>query len=889
MSTIQKPFTLSVSKCRGNQYNTSYPNVVTISSIEDLKAAAQFDHIGAVMENNNRRKVEDIADAHFLWTDVYTMDCDNDHSDNPEDWKAPADLQAVFPGVQFYVSYSKSHMKEKNGKAARPKWHVFFPLSERNTDRTDTRRRKRQLHKLFPYFDGNALNALRVLTGVENPHDPEFYPGDKCIDEVLPPLEEIVPIQTKGRTSFAPSGTYERDFFLEALDRIPCCELSRENWISVGMAIKRRGYDFHYFDEWSATDPRRYDARQCEKDWNSFTETGAITSWTVFRIAADYGYHMPTKEELSAEGKAKARKAYEREFEDSMTALLEAEPPLTRKELDAVNDFADEDQELPTVDPETGEIIEDMETDPAWESLLRMKYPLIPDDYSDAGQADLFSYVFRNVMRYCAANGGWMVYDGKVWNRDPEGAQVMRLSKMLSKMQLDESEKMLEDAEKELLEAADACGVELSTKQLAKGNIDVTMLAQKALLEECLSDPDKMQKQAIAFYQAWNYNVFAEKRRAFKAIKETPTSDRAELNIDITAFDADPFTLNTPAGEIDLRTGKLRRHRPESYCSRITSASPGTDGAEEWEAFINKIMAGDPDMIHYLQLTAGQRLIGRVDTECLEIHVSSGGTGKSSYNNSMLDVVGSYGSTIDTSVLMSDDKSNNNVLMELMSLRGVRYVLAAETAPGKQFSTDVLKKLVKTDRIRGRNLYREFTEFKPTHHLTLFTNVLPSIGTSDAGTWDSVRIVPFNVRIRGTEDEILNYGNVLAENCGPAILSWMVDGARELVANRMKIPVPLKVQEETARYRGETDWLWKFLNSECIFDPEAVVPARNLLTAYDAWSIDRGYTRVNDTEFGRRLTSTGMIHRKRVGRDRILSYTGIRLKADAAEAEEFLA
>ena len=67
----------------------------------------------------------------FQSATVVIMDCDNTDPDPlrpdipPEEWKTPADVQAAFPSVAFYVVYSRNHMKVKDGKPARPKFHVY--------------------------------------------------------------------------------------------------------------------------------------------------------------------------------------------------------------------------------------------------------------------------------------------------------------------------------------------------------------------------------------------------------------------------------------------------------------------------------------------------------------------------------------------------------------------------------------------------------------------------------------------------------------------------------------------------------------------------------------------------------------------------------------------
>ncbi|MFR2717410.1 MAG: hypothetical protein ACLTA5_09375 [Anaerococcus obesiensis] len=38
------------------------------------------------------------------------------------------DLKRIFDGVKFAIVYSRNHRKEKNGKAARPRMHIYFPI-----------------------------------------------------------------------------------------------------------------------------------------------------------------------------------------------------------------------------------------------------------------------------------------------------------------------------------------------------------------------------------------------------------------------------------------------------------------------------------------------------------------------------------------------------------------------------------------------------------------------------------------------------------------------------------------------------------------------------------------------------------------------------------------
>lgn len=133
----------------------------------------------AAMECDHKRNA-----AGFEWSDCIPMDCDNDHSEDSAQWKQPEDVVATFPNVTFAVCYSRNHMKEKNGRAARPKFHCYFPV-ERVADSKVYTAMKHQIQKQSPWFDANALDAARFYFGTVQP-EVMFFAGDKTVDQVLP-------------------------------------------------------------------------------------------------------------------------------------------------------------------------------------------------------------------------------------------------------------------------------------------------------------------------------------------------------------------------------------------------------------------------------------------------------------------------------------------------------------------------------------------------------------------------------------------------------------------------------------------------------------------------------------------------------------------------------
>lgn len=155
-------FTLYHSDSRETPANCTYMHKVEVTDKDTLLRAVAHDYVCAEYKDGYR------SNDNFLGSDCLPVDCDNDHSDDPEAWVYPSDVANAFPGVAFAVHYSRNHMKMKAGKAARPKFHVFFSIA-RVTDAGQYSELKKLVNKIFPYFDTKALDAARFFFGTQKP------------------------------------------------------------------------------------------------------------------------------------------------------------------------------------------------------------------------------------------------------------------------------------------------------------------------------------------------------------------------------------------------------------------------------------------------------------------------------------------------------------------------------------------------------------------------------------------------------------------------------------------------------------------------------------------------------------------------------------------------
>ena len=95
-------FTVYSADCVGNSGNCLYPNKMIVTDKESFIKATKIDHVTAKYKGNYRSK------DNFESSDCIPLDCDNDHSDNPNEWVTPLDIALEIPGV---VLQMKSMLK----------------------------------------------------------------------------------------------------------------------------------------------------------------------------------------------------------------------------------------------------------------------------------------------------------------------------------------------------------------------------------------------------------------------------------------------------------------------------------------------------------------------------------------------------------------------------------------------------------------------------------------------------------------------------------------------------------------------------------------------------------------------------------------------------------
>lgn len=452
---------------------------------------------------------------------------------------------------------------------------------------------------------------------------------------------------------------------------------------------------------------------------------------------------------------------------------------------------------------------------------------LKPSDYSDIGQAKVLIGQSGEWMRFSKATS-WLVFDGMRWAESELDAQ--RIVQSLTDEQIEESRAYIANA---------------------------AIMSAKA--EESGNDFDRNAAKR-AEQDAKDYHRFVIGRRKASAILSTLTAAAPHLQIKVEELDSDAFSLNVPAGTINLITGELRKHDPRDFCTKICTVSPNEDGKELFSNFLEQITSNDKELQLYLQQVAGMFAVGAVYRECLIIATGGGGNGKSTFFNLIAKVLGDYSGSMSSEVLTANCRKNKSP--EYAELRGKRFIVAAELEEGMRLDTATVKKLCSTDRVQAEKKFRDPFSFDPSHSIVLYTNHLPRVGANDDGIWSRLVVVPFNARFRGTGKERLNYAEYLFNNAGGAVLSWIVAGARMFIANSFKIEMPTCVKDAIAEYRADNDWLAAFVAEKCETGSLYQQPSGDLYNQYGVFCDQNGEYKRPASDFKKAMTSAGYEYRR---------------------------
>ena len=260
-------------------------------------------------------------------------------------------------------------------------------------------------------------------------------------------------------------------------------------------------------------------------------------------------------------------------------------------------------------------------------------------------------------------------------------------------------------------------------------------------------------------------------------------------------WDADPWSLNTPGGVVDLRTARMRPHRAADLFTKISGVAPDAKcETTTWNKFLDRVTDNNRELTDFLKRILGYALTGIIREHALFFLYGTGANGKSTFLNVLTGCIGDYhrSSAIETFTASTAERHPT----DLAALRGARAVTAVETEEGRRWAESKIKSLTGGDRIAARFMRQDFFEFNPTFKLIIAGNHMPSLRSVDEAIRRRFHLIPFTITVPPDERDEKLGEKLKAE--WPGILAWMIEGCLEW--QRSGLAPPESVLSATASY-----------------------------------------------------------------------------------------
>jgi len=420
-------------------------------------------------------------------------------------------------------------------------------------------------------------------------------------------------------------------------------------------------------------------------------------------------------------------------------------------------------------------------------------------DMTDTGNAHRLYDRFGSVLKYSYNRKKWYFWTGKKWTIDDSG-EVKKLA-----------DEICEDLKKEawLIPDEDLQDTALKFAKKTAGSF-----AKEAMIKEC------------------------------QHLYDIPASP--------DDFDSYLDFLNVQNGVINLRNGELMPHDSRLMMSKIcnTEYDIKRRPPKMWLKFLNDVTNGDKKLQDYIQKSIGYSISGSNREQCAYFLYGMGNNGKSTFLDTISDMLGDYASNTqpDTLMLQKIGALGGGANSEIARLKSARFVTCEEPTEGVRLNEGLLKQLTGGSKVTCRFLYGDEFEYTPEFKIWVATNHKPTIQGTDIGIWRRIKLIPFEVNIpKEKVDKNLKYK--LRQEF-PQILAWAVEGCMKWQAEGLEEPE--QVVEAIKDYKQEMDLIAAFVEQCVVIDYESTerIMASDLFAVYRVWAKQNNEVEMTSKRFG---------------------------------------
>ena len=348
------------------------------------------------------------------------------------------------------------------------------------------------------------------------------------------------------------------------------------------------------------------------------------------------------------------------------------------------------------------------------------------------------------------------------------------------------------------------------------------------------------------------------------------------LRVPVHMWDSDRAILNTAAGIVDLKTGKIRERTEEDFVTKVAGVAPEAGPTPKFDRFLRETFPvehwGDDqdEVIDFVLGMLSLAITGEQLVQQFFFLWGSGANGKSVLLDIMRDLLGDYGITMKTSALMSGNQSGKDY--EIARLDGVRMAVASELGRSDRWDEPLIKSLTGDTTIPIREIYGSPKETVNQATLIIAGNHKPRFNGTDGGMVRRMVLVPFKAVVpKEARDSDLRSKIVSAE--GGAILHKLIERLVRLRAEGLN--QPKVIQAATDDYVSQNDDLQAFFDDHCERLEGSWVSTNDLYRIFRMWKENRGERPMAQSQWAPEFMDKFVLEKTRKGKDKITIFMGI--------------
>lgn len=309
-------------------------------------------------------------------------------------------------------------------------------------------------------------------------------------------------------------------------------------------------------------------------------------------------------------------------------------------------------------------------------------------------------------------------------------------------------------------------------------------------------------------------------------------------------LDENPYLIGFNNGIYDFKSNLFRQGKIDDFITYSTGYDyieydPDNTHVKEIYEFLSKIITNS-DVLDYLLKVLGKSLLGVTDEKFFIFTGISGANGKSTLINFLEMCLKDYMISADISLLTNKRGNSGNASPDVLRMKGTRIIAFQEPENNDKLHTGMLKQLSGNDSIIARGLFKDPISFKMQGTMFLCCNDLPTIQSSDGGTWRRIRVIDFKSRFCDNPNPNKPNEFHIDKNLKEKMKIWKPYFMSILIHyynlyKKEGLVEPNEVLVATNRYKNDNDKFNEFFDNELIEKDDNIISFKDIYSRMSFW------------------------------------------------------